>query len=115
MHKHSKPAANLIYEVRRKANLTQRELAMLIGYLDEGAVARHERFRTLPPFLIALAYESIFQTPAGKLFFGLRDTVRQVVEERIENFRESLEKCEARGRFAARNARKLEWLSTRHT
>ncbi len=113
MTKQSKPVSNLIYAARRKASLTQRELAMLIGYVDEGAVARHERLRSLPPFLIALAYEIIFQAPVGEVFFGLRDTVEQVVEERISDFKKSLEERDGRGAFATRNARKLEWLATR--
>ena len=88
---------------------------MLIGYVDEGAVARHERFCSLPPFLIALAYEVIFQAPVGEIFFSLRDTVEQVVEERISDFKNSLEQRDARGKFATRNARKLEWLTARRT
>jgi len=113
MPKQSKSAANCIYIARRKASLTQRELAMLIGYLDEGAVARHEQFSSMPPLLIALAYEVIFQTPAGELFFGLRDTVERIVEERIGDFKKALEQCDACGRLAARTARKLEWITAR--
>jgi DNA-binding XRE family transcriptional regulator len=113
MPKQSKLVPNRIYAARRKASLTQRELALLIGYLDEGAVARHERFSSLPPLLVALAYEIIFQVPSGKLFFGLRDTVERVVEDRISDFKRSLEGRDARGQFATRIARKLEWLSTR--
>jgi DNA-binding XRE family transcriptional regulator len=115
MPRKPKPVPNRIFAARREASLTQRELAMLIGYIDEGAVARHERFSSLPPFLIALAYESIFHVPAGELFFGLRDSVKLVVEERISNFKRALEECDAHGRFATRNARKLEWLTTRRT
>jgi DNA-binding XRE family transcriptional regulator len=113
MAKQSKQIPNRIYVHRRKASLTQRELAMLIGYIDEGAVARHERFDSLPPFLIALAYEVIFQVPASELFFGLRDTVESVVEERICDLKKSLEESDAKGKYATRDARKLEWLTTR--
>jgi DNA-binding XRE family transcriptional regulator len=108
-----KQIPNRIYVHRRKASLSQRELAMLIGYVDEGAVARHERFDSLPPFLIALAYEIIFQVPVSELFFGLRDTVESVVEERINDLKNSLEERDARGKYATRDARKLEWLATR--
>jgi hypothetical protein len=45
----------------------------------------------------------------------LRDSVKLVVEERISNFKRALEECDAHGRFATRNARKLEWLTTRRT
>jgi DNA-binding XRE family transcriptional regulator len=115
MPKHTKPVPNRIYVHRRNASLTQRELAMLIGYVDEGAVARHERFNSLPPFLIALAYEIIFQIPVSELFFGVRDTVELVVEERINDLRKSLEERDARGKYATRDARKLEWLTSRQT
>jgi DNA-binding XRE family transcriptional regulator len=113
MPKQSKPVANRIYAHRRQASLTQSELAMLIGYVDEGAVAHHERFSSLPPFLIALAYEIIFQVPVSELFFGLRDAVEPVVEERISDFKKSLEQRDVRGKFAARIARKLEWVTAR--
>jgi len=115
MPKHTKPVPNSIYAHRRKACLTQRDLAMLIGYVDEGSVAHHERFNSLPPFLIALAYEIIFQVPISELFFGVRDTVESVVEERINDLRKSLEDRDARGKYATRDARKLEWLTSRQT
>jgi len=113
MPKQSKLIANRVFAARRKASLTQRELALLLGYIDEGAVARHERFCSMPPFLIALAYEIIFQAPVGEIFFGLRDTVEHVIEERISDFKKSLEQRDARGREATRTARKLEWLTAR--
>jgi DNA-binding XRE family transcriptional regulator len=113
MPKTSKPVPNRIFVHRRKTSLTQRELAMLIGYVEEGAVARHERFNSLPPLLIALAYEIIFQVPVSELFFGLRETVEQVVEERISDLKKSLEERDARGKYATRDARKLEWLTAR--
>jgi len=115
MPKQLKPIANRIFSARRRAPLTQRELALLIGYNDESAVARHERSASFPPFLIALAYEVIFQLPVGELFFGVRDTVEQVVEERIDDLKKSLEEQDARGRHAARTARKLEWIATRRS
>lgn len=115
MPKQTKQIPNRIYVHRRKASLSQRELAMLIGYRDEGSVARHERFNSLPPLLIALAYEVIFQIPASELFFGLRDTVEHVVEERISDLKKSLAERDVHGKFATRNARKLEWITTRQT
>lgn len=115
MKKQPKPIANRIYAARRKASLTQKELAILIGYLDEGAIARHERFHSLPPFLTALAYEIIFQVPTGELFFGVRDAVKQVVEQRIGELMKELGQQDVRGKHAIRNARKLEWLTTRRS
>ena len=113
MPKQPKQIPNRIYLHRRKASLTQRDLATLIGYIDEGAVAKHERFNSLPPFLIALAYEVIFKVPVSELFFGLHETVESVVEERISDLKTSLEDRDARGKYATRDARKLEWLTTR--
>jgi DNA-binding XRE family transcriptional regulator len=113
MPKQTRPVSNRIYVHRRKASLSQRDLAMLIGYRDEGSVAHHERFTSLPPFLIALAYEIIFQIPVSELFFGLRDSVEHVVEERISDLKKSIEESDGRGKYATRNARKLEWLTAR--
>jgi len=115
MPKQPKPIANRIFALRRSAPLTQRELARLIGYNEDGTVGRHERSSALPPFLIALAYEVIFQVPVSELFFGLRDSVEQVVEQRILDLKQSLEQQDARGKYAARNARKLEWIATRRS
>jgi len=100
---------------RKKAGLTQREMGSLLGYDDENAVGRHERLKTLPPFLIALGYEVVFKTPVGKLFSGLKETVEKAVEPRILELEEELQRKGVKQRGGLRNAQKLAWLSERRT
>jgi hypothetical protein len=45
---------------RRRCFLSQKELGRAIGYKDAVQVGRHEQSQTVPPFLIACAYEAVF-------------------------------------------------------
>ena len=76
-------------------------------------MSRHERFETLPPFLIAVAYEVILNVPVTELFPGVRRRTEQEVNRRIEALREVLGQRSGRGRHASVTARKLEWIATR--
>jgi DNA-binding XRE family transcriptional regulator len=109
------PLVNYVRVHRRRACLSQRELGQVLGYRDEGAVARHERFRSLPPLLIALGYEIIFQQPVAELFPGLKQTVAFGIEMRMAEFENDLRTRSGAGPQAAAIARKLEWLSERRS
>ena len=98
---------------RKKTGLSMRELGTLVGNSGEEQVSRHERFETLPPFVIAVAYEVVFRVPVSELFPGIRDRTEREVEQRIEALREVLELRSGRGRDAAMTARKLEWIAMR--
>src|ERR1039458_8748831 len=65
---------------RKHSGLSQRELAYLLGYPDEGQVSRHERAYSIPSFLIALSYQAIFRVPVSDLFPVAYETVRQTIE-----------------------------------
>lgn len=107
------PLVNYVRVHRRKAYLSQRELGQMLGYDDEGAIARHERFRSLPPFLIALGYEIVFKIPVSELFPGLKQTMEIGIEKRIAEFEQDLRTKSGLGPQAAVIARKLEWISER--
>ncbi len=115
MHDQSnEPLVNYVRVHRRRAGLSQRELGQVLGYSDEGAVARHERFCSLPPFLTALGYEIIFRVPVAEMFPGLKETVEFGIEKRIAEFEDDLlTRSGGPGPKAAVVARKLEWLSER--
>jgi len=97
---------------RRSAGLSQTQLGQMLGYSDETAVAKHEHFESIPPFLTALGYEAIFQIHASKLFAGLKETVAIGVELRVSDFERNL-----RARYEASPSpelsRTLEWLEER--
>lgn len=109
----NEPLVNYVRAHRRRANLTQRDLAQMLGYTKEGAVARHEQFRSLPPLLIALGYEVVFRVPVAELFPGLKQTVEFGIEKRIAEFEQDLRVRTGTWPQAALIARKLEWLSER--
>jgi hypothetical protein len=113
MNGSKKPLVNYVRVHRRKAGLSQRELGTVLGYRDEGAVAKHERFDTLPPFLSALGYEAIFRVSVAEIFPGLKQVVEFGVEKRIAEFESELRTRSGTGRQAAAITRKLEWLSQR--
>jgi len=104
---------NYLRTHRRKAGLSLRELGMLLAYADECAVSRHERSKTQPPILIAIAYEVIFRTPVAALFPGMRETVELTIEQRLHRFEEELRQRNGKGSRALQLAQKLAWLNER--
>lgn len=96
--------------LRRKSGLTQRELAVILGFLCEVPVSRHERSTTVPNVLTALGYEAVFHVPIAELFPGLYLTVESGIEERLTRMESELEQRTDKGRNAAIIARKLEFL-----
>ena len=110
----TKPLANYLHVYRKKTGLTQREIGLLVGYLKEGAISRHERFRSLPPLLTALAYEAVFGVPVGNIFSGVRELVASGVEDRINELEEVLERASTQDhRTSAVTRRKLRWINER--
>jgi len=107
--------ANYLRTHRRNVGLTQRELGQILGYCDEGAVCRHERFHVTPPLVVALGYEIVFRVPVSEIFAGLRDEVEGDVEERLEALEKDLQQCSAKDRNANAIARKLMWFSERRS
>lgn len=104
--------ANFLRVHRQRAGLSQRELGRLLGYDDETAVRKHERFQTMPPFLTALGYEIIFQVPVSELFPGIAETVAIGIMARLDELRRELRQGGIeRSTMAA--TRKLDWLETR--
>ena len=81
---------NYVRSHRKHAGLSQRELATILGYCDEGVVSRHELFLSVPPLLIALGYEVIFQTSISDLFPGLKQTIESAIEKNLTDFESKL-------------------------
>jgi transcriptional regulator with XRE-family HTH domain len=109
----SERLVNYLRTHRKKTGLSQRDLGRILGYGDEGPVSRHEQFHALPPLLIALGYEIVFQVPIAEIFAGLRDAVEQNIEKRLSELEQELQQSSGRGRRAAGTARTLEWLYLR--
>lgn len=107
--------ASYLRSHRKRSGLSQREIAQLLGYPDQGPVSRHERLCCVPPLMIALSYQAIFRVPVADLFPAPYEAIRQAVEERLAKMKEELHQCSAKGRSAAMIARKLEWMWERET
>ena len=107
------PLVNYVRVHRTTAGLSQREVGLVLGYDDHEAVAQHERFRSLPPLLIALGYEVMFQVPVSEIFAGLRHVMKQNIEERLTDFETELRNREVQGFRRKAQERKLQWLEDR--
>jgi transcriptional regulator with XRE-family HTH domain len=106
---------NYVRARRKRAGLSQRELALILGYRNEGVISRHELFRSIPPLLIGLGYEVVFQASVSDLFPGLRETVEDAIEGSLSEFEDALlkQKERATGGQLPVLRRKLEWLNER--
>jgi DNA-binding XRE family transcriptional regulator len=113
IHEQPNELVNYLRVHRRSAGLTQEELGRVIGYRSQGPVTRHERFESVPPFLIALGYEILFQEPAGKIFIGLRQTMEFGIEGRLAEFEESLRTGAENGAYSPTTKQKLKWIEER--
>lgn len=100
---------NHIRHYRKKSGLSQQELGRILGYLNEGAVSRHEQSKTMPPLLTAIAYEAVFRIPITELFPGLQVSVEQAVRQRIIELELELQKKLSKTK-RSRLAQKLAWL-----
>ena len=76
---------------------------------------RHEQASSVPPLLVALAYEAIFRVPVAKLFPGIYELVEHGIETRLESLESVLKKKSAKDRDAIATARKQEWIVARRT
>jgi DNA-binding XRE family transcriptional regulator len=107
------PLANYVRVHRKKTGLSRRDLSLLLGYVGEGQVPRHERLSSLPPLTVAVAYEIVFRVPIAELFPGLRGRVEQEIERRLDVLRAKLEQESGKDRHSATTAHKLEWIAMR--
>lgn len=105
--------ASYLRSHRRQSALTLSEVARVLGMVNDIQVSRHERARAHPTFLMALAYEALFQVPVARLFPEPSQSVSRNVEAQLALLRAELESSTAQGRTAALTARKLEWITLR--
>ena len=108
-------SGNYLRVHRRRCGLSQRDLGLLAGYKNEWQVSRHERSKTVPPLLVALAYEIVFQVPVAQLFAGFRKAVDDAVARNLEELKADLENRRAERQRARALQQKLQWLTDRQT
>src|SRR4051812_47186409 len=64
---------NYLRSSRRRAALTQADIAELLSLQNDATVSRYERRGRLPSLEIALAYEALHGIPVAELFPGAFD------------------------------------------
>ncbi len=106
--------ANYLRSYRRKSGLSQREVALLLGWKHGEQLSRYEKRHRLPTLRVALACEAVFDIPVAKLFAGARDAIVRETKARVETLRADLEKTSGQGKHARLTTRKLSWLSEHH-
>jgi transcriptional regulator with XRE-family HTH domain len=82
---------NYLRTFRKRAYLSQDELAFLLGTESGTRVSRYEQFVREPGLETALAYQIIFAKPPTELFAGLHDQIAEHVRERARQLVARLE------------------------
>lgn len=106
---------NYLRTHRKRAGLTQREVAFLLGCRNAAQVSRYEKRHRIPTLRTALACRSILGVPLETLFAGIHEKVDRETTARKEKLRSELEARQERGRRASVTARKLRWLRESHS
>lgn len=105
---------NYLRTHRKRAGLTQRELAFLLGVRARGPVSEMEQRHRVPVLRTALTLEVIFGVPASELFAGMRESIAEEVDQRFEKLAcELAAKVETDKRHEYRDAHKQQWLESR--
>jgi transcriptional regulator with XRE-family HTH domain len=104
---------NYLRAQRRRAGLTQREVAFLLGLKARGPVSELEKRHRVPLLRTALALEIIFGVSAGELFAGMRESIASEMQARLETLSSELVPKVANKRYAYQTRRKLAWLAER--
>ncbi|HQU07582.1 MAG TPA: helix-turn-helix transcriptional regulator [Candidatus Paceibacterota bacterium] len=81
---------NYIRAYRKRAGLSQDELALLLGCRSGTKVSRYERHARTPTLETALACQAIFGVPVHELFPGMYREVEQVTHARAQTLARQL-------------------------
>ena len=98
---------NYLRMYRKRACLSQDDVAFLLGEKRGAHVCRHERFKQTPKLETLLAYEILFRTPARTLFGGVHRNVEKTLKKRVR----VLVRKFTRAGYSRLVARKLEVLN----
>ncbi len=104
---------NYLRTYRKRAGLSQQEVARMVGLKSAATLSRCEWGHRLPSLQTALAFEVLFGVPAGELFSGAFETVGRITEERLQALEATLQRTSGAGPKAAITAKKLVWLTGR--
>ena len=86
----SRKLPNYLRMHRKRAGLSQDEVAFLLGCRTGAKVSRYERFARRPSLETAFAYEVIFGVPPKELLAGVYDEIRETTAKRAQALAERL-------------------------
>ena len=75
---------NYLRTYRKRSNLTQDEVAFLLGSRTGAKVSRYERFSRQPNLETVFACEALYGVPARELFAGLYQKVEETIHQRAQ-------------------------------
>lgn len=84
---------NYLRTYRKRAGLSQNEIAYLLGTRDGNQPSRYERLARVPSLETALAYEAIFQKPVSELFAGVYERAERTAARRARLMKKRLGRC----------------------
>ena len=103
----SRRLPNYVRRLRKRAGLSQNELAYLLGARGEAKVSRYERFARRPSLNTAFGCEAVFGVAASEIFAGMYGEVNRQVHRRAKRLLKRLSSKEA-----GSVERKVEFLQT---
>ncbi len=80
----AKQLNNQLWTYRKKMGLSQKRVALLMGFKRTNDLSRYEHGVRIPSLANALKLEIIYRTPAAFLFKGLYEELRKEIKEREE-------------------------------
>lgn len=83
---------NYLRTHRKRAGLSETDLAYLLGCKDASKVSRYEGFDRLPSLKTALLYQAILGTSVAELFAGMYQQAEKEVSKRAKELSARLEK-----------------------
>ena len=72
---------NELFVYRRRMNLSQKQVAVLLGRRDTTMLSRYETGRSLPPLITALRLEIIYRVPVAFLYLKWYVALRQQIRD----------------------------------
>ena len=103
---------NYVRTYRKRASLTQGELAFLLGSRSGAKISRIERRSRLPNLRTAFACEVVFGVPAHQVFVGFFDEVESATTTRAKVLAERLH-VQAASRSRDRKLQALQGITAR--
>jgi transcriptional regulator with XRE-family HTH domain len=82
---------NYLRMYRKRAGLTQAELAFLLGCTHRSKVSRYERGVRMPALQTLIGFEVLFRAPVAKLFAGTYAKLREETQNRARRLSKQLD------------------------